>query len=416
MKHYESMENKTSSNGLMEFLTELGKALTASGISVVDITSILEKIAIAYKTKAEILVFPTMILIKIGEQESAPLNAANQKPGFLPLNQVSEIYELIYRAEAAEISPTEGKKCLRKILSEKHQFGPIGILIGYVLFSMGIGMLLQPTPEQLVVSGVLGAIVGFLLILSRGRTRFLLILPVIAALIVSSLFLYGTKVGLLTGSVAMLLPALAYFLPGATLTTGMFELAYGEIISGASRVIYGTAILFLILFGVLVGIQITGIPPQNLFVANSMNGLGWWAPYLGVIIFAVGMYLFMSIRNKDMPWVILILYIAFFGQQLGNHFVGGIFGAFSGSLLMAISGTIIERRDHKTPSFVSIMPAFWILVPGSLGFISLATFVSQNYFAAITDAIVVAMTIVAISLGLLLGAVITEPLKEREII
>jgi len=416
MKHYESMENKTSSNGLMEFLTELGKALTASGISVVDITSILEKIAIAYKTKAEILVFPTMILIKIGEQESAPLNAANQKPGFLPLNQVSEIYELIYQAEAAEISPTEGKKCLRKILSEKHQFGPIGILIGYVLFSMGIGMLLQPTPEQLVVSGVLGAIVGFLLILSRGRTRFLLILPVIAALIVSSLFLYGTKVGLLTGSVAMLLPALAYFLPGATLTTGMFELAYGEIISGASRVIYGTAILFLILFGVLVGIQITGIPPQNLFVANSMNGLGWWAPYLGVIIFAVGMYLFMSIRNKDMPWVILILYIAFFGQQLGNHFVGGIFGAFSGSLLMAISGTIIERRDHKTPSFVSIMPAFWILVPGSLGFISLATFVSQNYFAAITDAIVVAMTIVAISLGLLLGAVITEPLKEREII
>jgi len=416
MKHYESMENKTSSNGLMEFLTELGKALTASGISVVDITSILEKIAIAYKTKAEILVFPTMILIKIGEQESAPLNAANQKPGFLPLNQVSEIYELIYQAEAAEISPTEGKKCLRKILSEKHQFGPIGILIGYVLFSMGIGMLLQPTPEQLVVSGVLGAIVGFLLILSRGRTRFLLILPVIAALIVSSLFLYGTKVGLLTGSVAMLLPALAYFLPGATLTTGMFELAYGEIISGASRVIYGTAILFLILFGVLVGIQITGIPPQNLFVANSMNGLGWWAPYLGVIIFAVGMYLFMSIRNKDMPWVILILYIAFFGQQLGNHFVGGFFGAFSGSLLMAISGTIIERRDHKTPSFVSIMPAFWILVPGSLGFISLATFVSQNYFAAITDAIVVAMTIVAISLGLLLGAVITEPLKEREII
>jgi len=416
MKHYESMENKTSSNGLMEFLTELGKALTASGISVVDITSILEKIAIAYKTKAEILVFPTMILIKIGEQESAPLNAANQKPGFLPLNQVSEIYELIYQAEAAEISPTEGKKCLRKILSEKHQFGPIGILIGYVLFSMGIGMLLQPTPEQLVVSGVLGAIVGFLLILSRGRTRFLLILPVIAALIVSSLFLYGTKVGLLTGSVAMLLPALAYFLPGATLTTGMFELAYGEIISGASRVIYGTAILFLILFGVLVGIQITGITPQNLFVANSMNGLGWWAPYLGVIIFAVGMYLFMSIRNKDMPWVILILYIAFFGQQLGNHFVGGFFGAFSGSLLMAISGTIIERRDHKTPSFVSIMPAFWILVPGSLGFISLATFVSQNYFAAITDAIVVAMTIVAISLGLLLGAVITEPLKEREII
>ena len=410
------MKTEKSSNGLMEFLTELGKALTASGISVVDITSILERIATAYDAKAEILVFPTMLLLKIGDHESAPLNAANQKPGLLPLNQVSEIYELIYQAEAAEITLNEAKKCLRKILSEKHQFGPIGILIGYILFSMGIGLLLQPTVDQLIVSGVLGAIVGILLILSLNRLRFLLILPVIAAFIVSSLFLWGVKGGLITGSVAMLLPALAYFLPGATLTTGMFELAYGEIISGASRVIYGTAILFLILFGVLVGIQITGIPPQSLLVANSVNGLGWWAPYLGVLIFALGMYLFMSIRNKDMPWVILILYIAFFGQQIGNHFVGGFFGAFSGSLLMAISGTIIERRDHKTPSFVSILPAFWILVPGSLGFISLATFVTQNYFAAVTDATLVAMTIVAISLGLLLGAVITEPLKEREII
>lgn len=416
MKHNKTKENKSSSNNLMEFLTELGMALTASGISVVDITSILERIAIAYNAKAEILVFPTMLLLKLGENESAPLNVANQKPGLLPLNQVSEIYELIYKAEASQISPIEGKKCLRRILSEQHLFGPLGILVGYILFSMGIGMLLQPTPEQLIVSGVLGAIVGILLIFGRGRTRFLLILPVVAALIVSYIFIWGIKAGLLTGSVAMLMPALAYFLPGATLTTGMFELAYGEIISGASRVVYGTAILFLILFGILVGIQITGISPQNFLVSNSMNALGWWAPYLGVLIFGVGMYLFMSIRSKDLPWVLLILYIAFFGQQIGNYFIGGFFGAFSGSFLMAISGNIIERRDHKTPSFVSIMPAFWILVPGSLGFMSLATFMSQSYLAAVTDAAVVAMTIVAISLGLLLGAVITEPLKEREII
>ncbi|MBZ2164639.1 threonine/serine ThrE exporter family protein [Methanobacterium spitsbergense] len=416
MENNDLKVNETSSNGLMEFLTELGKALTASGISVVDITSILEKIAQAYNEKAEILVFPTMLLLKIGEQESAPLNAAIQKPGLLPLNQVSEIYDLIYKAEAGKISPIEGKKCLRKILSEKHKFGPLGILFGYILFSMGIGMLLQPTPEQLVVSGVLGAIVGILLIFSRGRNRFLLILPVVAALIVTSLSIWGVKSGLVTGSVAMLLPALAYFLPGATLTTGMFELAYGEIISGASRVIYGTAILFLILFGVLVGIQITGISQQNFLVTNPLNALGWWAPYLGVFIFAMGMYLFMSIKNKDLPWVILILYIAFFGQQAGNYLVGGVFGAFSGSLLMTISGTIIERLDHKTPSIVSIMPAFWILVPGALGFMSLATLVSQNYFTAITDGIMVAMTIVAISLGLLIGAVITEPLKEMEII
>ena len=130
--------NEISSNGLMEFLTELGKALTASGISVVDITLILEKVAQAYNAKAEILVFPTMLLLKIGEHESAPLNAAIQKPGLLPLNQVSEIYDLIYKAEAGEISPIEGKKCLRKILSEKHKFGSLGILLDIFYFQWAL--------------------------------------------------------------------------------------------------------------------------------------------------------------------------------------------------------------------------------------------------------------------------------------
>lgn len=413
---HEYMKEKESHEDLLGFLTELGKALTSSGISVVDINSILERIATAYGVHAEILVFPTMLVIKLHESESEPINISNQKPGIIPLNQVSEIYELIYRAEAAEISPKEGKKCIKQILKGKHHFGPVGIILGYVLFSMGVGLLLQPSPEQLITSGILGAFIGFLILVGNKKPRFSLLLPVIAAFLVSTLYFWGFKEGLITGSFIMLIPALAYFLPGATLTTGMFELASGEIISGSSRVVYGTAILFLLLFGVLMGMQIVGMPSNELFAIKSISIMGWWVPYLGILIFAIGMYFFMSIRNKDMPFVILILFIAFIAQQIGNYFVGGLFGAFLGSLCMSVSGTIIENLDHKTPSFVSVMPAFWILVPGSLGFISLAAIIGQNYSTAITDLLLLILTVVAISLGLLVGAVIIEPLKERNII
>lgn len=410
------MKGNDSPHDILEFLTELGKALTTSNISVVDITSILERVASAYHVKAEILVFPTMLLIKLGEKESTLITAASQKPGLMPLNQVSELYELIYQAENAEISSKEGKKRIKQILSEKHHFGPVGVIFGYILFCIAIGLLLQLSSEQLIASGILGAIVGFLILIGEKKHRFSLILPVIAAFLVSSLFFWSVKAGLIAGSVVMLIPSLAYFLPGATLTTGMFELASGDIISGSSRVIYGAAILFLLLFGVLLGIQITGLPQSEFLVAKSISTLEWWAPYIGVLIFALGMYFFLSIRNKDMPWILLILYIAFLGQQFGNYLIGGLFGAFLGSLLMSISGTLVERLEHETPSFVSVLAAFWILVPGSLGFISLTSFVGQNYSAATTDAILVVMTIVAISLGLMMGAVITEPLKEREII
>ena len=400
-----------SIHGMFEFLTELGKALIAAGISVTAVQSILEDITEAYNVKAEIIVFPTLLIIKLGDEESAPLTAANQVPGLLPLHQVSELYELIYKAEKAEISPYDGKKRVKEILSQKHRFGPLGIFIGYILFAVGLGMLLQPTTQQLVAYVGTGAIVGLLLILGKNRPRLVLILPVVAALLVSIFTCWGIKEGLIIGSIAVLIPALAYFLPGATFTTGMFELASGNIISGSSRVIYGIAVLFLLLFGVLMGMQLIGLPQQEVIASPTFNIFHGWVSFLGILIFAVGMYFFMSIRKKDLPWILLVLYIAFFGQQFGNYLIGGFLGAFLGSLLMTISGTLIGRSPIRTPSFVSILPAFWILVPGSIGFISIASLVGQNYFSAASNLTGVVMTVVAISLGLLVGAAIVEPLK-----
>lgn len=405
------IENNESINGMFEFLTELGKALTSAGISVTAVQSILEDVANAYNVEAEIIVLPTVLLIKLGNEESAPLTAANQLPGSLPLHQVSELYELIYQAEKAEISPVDGKKRIKKILSQKHRFGRVGILIGYILFAIGLGIILEPTSQQLIASGGSGAIVGSLLIFSKNRPRFALILPVIAALLVSIFLFWGIKQGLIAGSIAVLIPALAYFLPGATFTTGMFELASGNIVSGSSRVIYGVAVLFLLLFGVLIGMQIIGLPQQEVTATPAINIFKGWISFLGVLIFAVGMYFFMSIRDRDMSWIILVLYIAFIGQQFGNYFIGGFSGAFLGSLLMTISGTLVGRSPLRTPSFVSILPAFWVLVPGSLGFISLASLVGQNYFSAVSNLTDVVMTVVAISMGLLVGAAIIEPLK-----
>ena len=407
--------DKKFNHDLLKFVAGLGKALSSAGISVTAIQSILHDITRAYGVKAEIIFFTTFLIIKLGDEESSPLTTVNKISGLSHLNQVSELYELIYLAEKAKISPEEGEKRLKEIMCQKHRFGVFGIIVGYILFALGLGMLLQPTLQQLIVSGFLGGIVSLLLILSENRARLTLILPVISAFVVSTIFFWGAKEGLILGSFTLLIPALAYFLPGATLTTGMFELASGDLISGASRTIYGVTILFLLLFGVLIGIQITGLSQQDLLVTATHTSIFGLLPLLGILLFASGMFLFMSMRNKDLPWVILVLYIAFFGQLVGNYLVGTFFGAFLGSLFMTISGTLIGRSPKRTPSFVSTISAFWFLVPGSLGFIGLATLIGQNYFTAVNDLILLIMTVVAISLGLLVGGAIAEPLRLQKI-
>jgi uncharacterized membrane protein YjjP (DUF1212 family) len=397
---------------LLEFLSELARALTSAGIAVMSIEFILKKICEAYGVKAEeVIDFPTFLLIKISNGDSKSLAVTGQKPGLIPLDQVSRLYELIYQAEDAEITPEQGINRINEIINVKPQHNYVKHILGYAIYSTGLGLLLLPTINELFFCGALGAIVGLFVAYSEDKPKLTLILPVLTAFIVSMIFFFGVKQGIVNGSLTILVPALSYFIPGAILATGMFELAANNVISGASRLVQGVVILLLLLFGVIVGLQVVGLSPGAFMVASTVSPLGWWAPYIGILVFTLGMYLLMSIRKKDMLGVLIVLFATFVGQQAGNYLLGGLFGAFIGSAIMAMVGTYLERSKLKTPYYVSIIPAFWILVPGSLGFISLAALAGQNYSASIANLILVALTFVAISMGLLIGAVIADPLK-----
>ncbi|OED08294.1 hypothetical protein A9239_01050 [Methanosarcina sp. A14] len=94
---------------LLKFLTELSRALTTAGIAVMSIESILKKICQAYGFKAEeVISLPTFLIIKIANSDSKALEVTLQKPGVLPLDQVSRLYELINQAENADRSYAVG--------------------------------------------------------------------------------------------------------------------------------------------------------------------------------------------------------------------------------------------------------------------------------------------------------------------
>ncbi|HII92541.1 MAG TPA: threonine/serine exporter family protein [Methanosarcina sp.] len=404
-------DERESPHQLLKFLIELSRALTTAGIAVMSIESILKKICQAYGFKAEeVISLPTFLIIKIADDNSKALEVTLQKPGVLPLDQVSRLYELINQAGNAEITPEQGIRRINEIINVKRQHNYIKNILGYALFSTGLGMLFLPTFNGLFFCGALGAIAGLILAYSENKTKLTLVLPVLTAFIVSTVFFLGVKQGIINGSLTIMVPALAYFIPGAVLSTGMFELAANNLVSGAARLVQGVVILLLLLFGVIVGLQVAGLP-EDYIIANTATPLYWWAPYIGVLIFALGMYLLMCIRNRDMLGVLIVLFTTFLGQQAGNYLLGGLFGAFIGSVIMTMIGTFLERSKLRTPYYVSIIPAFWILVPGALGFISLAALMGQNYSFSIASLIQVALTFVAISTGLLIGAVIADPLK-----
>jgi uncharacterized membrane protein YjjP (DUF1212 family) len=113
--------------------------------------------------------FPTMLLIKLGQDEIAPVTATavNRELLAIKLSQISEVYEVAHQAQRAAISPEEGIQRLAQIFSERPGFGSIGMFVGYILFALGLGMLLQLTPQELLLSEAFGALVAILIIFSQ---------------------------------------------------------------------------------------------------------------------------------------------------------------------------------------------------------------------------------------------------------
>jgi hypothetical protein len=116
--------------------------------------------------------------------------------------------------------------------------------------------------------------------------------------------------------VRILMPPLATFLPGGALTIATVELAAGQMVSGASRLVSGLVQLMLLAFGILAAGTLLHLPTEVL-TDNPVDRLGWWAPWVGVVVFALGNVLHFASPARAVPWILLVLLATYAGQVAG---------------------------------------------------------------------------------------------------
>src|SRR5262249_34501578 len=147
----------------------------------------------------------------------------------------------------------EGLERLNDVLRKAPRFGPTAVIAGHTILTIGLTLVLMPALRNLVTATVLGAIVGTLKVFNRDRPVLAAPLSVVAATLVSMLVFLAVKQGLPVDPQYALVPPLVTFLPGAVLTFGMVELAYGDMVSGSSRLLTGVVQLLLLTFGLMAG-------------------------------------------------------------------------------------------------------------------------------------------------------------------
>ena len=195
---------------------------------------------------------------------------------------------------------------------------------------------------------------------------------------------------------------MATFLPGAAITLAVIELATHHVVSGASRLVAGFMQIAQLAFGILIAAQLAGIADADL-VTTEFNRLGPWAPFLGVVVYGLGIWLNFGPPTKFLPWMVVMLYTAYAGQWLGNALLGSYASGFGGGLTLILFALAISHRPNTPPTMSLVVPGFWLLVPGSLGFIGVTQLIGTDSTTVFTATLISMMSIaVGVQTGLLL--------------
>jgi uncharacterized membrane protein YjjB (DUF3815 family) len=108
--------------------------------------------------------------------------------------------------------------------------------------------------------------------------------------------------------------------------------------------------------------------------------------------------------------MLLVLYVAYSAQVLGDLAVGGVLSAFIGALVVTPVTSLVARQPTGPAPMVTFTPAFWLLVPGALGLVGVADVLGGD--AAASDSLVTTLaTMVAIALGVLAGSALSNRMR-----
>lgn len=406
---------KVDAPALMDFMFRLAQAYLACGEQTALVELFLRRIAAANRMRrSRVVAFPTAIFITMhdGTKEHVSISEGPQRG--LRLDQIAEVYTLGESAQRGEVEPKAGLERLNKIMRQPPRFGMWLRVVGHVLFTLGLALVLMPTVANVLTAAALGLFVALLKEVSANKAVLDAPLSVVAATLVSTAVFIAVRYGLPVDPLHALVPPLVTFLPGAMLTFGMIELAYGDMVSGTSRLMNGFVQLVLLAFGLAAGAALVGYNPVDLLAATEGTTVLIGGKWIGVLVFGLGVCLHGSAPRNALPWVLLSVAVTFESQRLAAEHFGGLVSGFFGMLVATPLGYLIQTRFKGPPSMVTFLPCFWLLVPGAMGLLSV-TRMMTDYAAGIQELINATYIFSSLALGTLVGAslyrFVTEWLK-----
>lgn len=387
-------------------MVEAAEALHADGTAAYGLEETIGRLARALGVRARVFATPTSVQLALESPLGTTTELVRARPADANLGRLAELDRVLSAAERRELSPQEARwalaasKGIDGAPDAKSALASAVVSATAAVFFGGSGL-------DVLLSALLGAALIVLARLTARLTDASRVHEPLAAFVTSlAAWSIATRIEGVTAEVVTL-STLITLVPGLTVTTAVSELASGHVVSGTSR-LAGAATLFMSLaFGAALGHAVA----QSLGATVPLEAapaLPSFAQTVAISIAPLAFAVLFRAARRDVPAIWLAGVVAFASTRLAAQAFGPELGGFFGALVLGILSNAYARWLRR-PASILRLPGLLLLVPGSLGFRSVASFMAADPLAGMSGIFSVSLIAMGLVAGLFTANVLLGP-------
>ncbi|GLH72729.1 membrane protein [Geothrix limicola] len=386
---------------------ELARAFQAYGIPAHRFEDALARVSARLGLDGQYFALPTAFFASLSQGGQHWTFIQRSAAGDTNLEKLSDLQDTTDALIEGRLTAPAARDRVREILAAPDRWGPLLTVLCFGLGSAPAAMFFGGGWREMVLTAVLGALVGVTAVLLGRETGLArLVYPV-----------SGTLVGFLSLAAAYRFPhvspqvltlaGLIVLLPGLRLVVSMNELATGNLVAGTARLV-DTAMIFLSLgFGVALGQRLAS-PLLDQALRGTPLLLPAWTTLPTLLLAAAAFVVIFKARPSDLPWIFAACTLAFYGTRQGAVLLGPQFGVGLGAFALGL-GSNLYTRIKRRPSVVTLLPGLMVLVPGGLSFKGLEFIIQKQLVVGLDTAFQAVFVAIALLTGLLLAHAAVQP-------
>jgi uncharacterized membrane protein YjjP (DUF1212 family) len=396
---------------LLDYLVELGSALMQVGCPTHRLEEALVNVARVEGHEVDVFAVPTGLFVglRTPQGEASLTTMLRVSEWTLDLERLSALDTLIDQVTARTIDIPEARLRIREVLQRKPQWGAGAQLLGSVASSSGAAITFGGGWTDALMAAFGSSLVFAVMRYAKRDPGARVLETFLGGLIAAVAAWVSTLLWPGHSREVLVLSIIIPLLPGLTLTTGLSELTYRNLVAGTARLMHAAITLLSLAFGIAMVVGLENAVGVHSEPAQPLEPLGWGFQVLALVVAGGGFgvllglgpdKLAVAIGSGAVVWAITTL----------TRPLPGAHAAFLNAFALAV-GANISARVSRRPSQLFLMPGMLLLVPGALSFRSLDSLLSGDAVGGLGGLADVTLIAGALVMGLIVANVAVPPRK-----